>query len=218
MARPSQNIDEALLRSGLLLYPGLGCAALSVRRVAEHAGVNPAMLHYHFGSKQAFLRSMLQQHYESLFSRLSASGQGQGDALLRLRDTLFLLACFVREHRALIARLLLDAGAGEPVVLEFLQANAPRHLGLVMALLAEARQQGLVRDTPPLQGLSFVMSSVLAPILITSGAAHLRLAPQLSQEQIEPQVLSDPALHERIDWALGALGARPVSVPARSPR
>ena len=61
MPRPSQNIDEALLRSGLALLPRLGCSGLSVRRVAEHAGVNPAMFHYHFQSKAVFLRSVLQQ-------------------------------------------------------------------------------------------------------------------------------------------------------------
>jgi AcrR family transcriptional regulator len=45
MPRRSQQIDRALLASARALFPATGCARLSVRAVAEHAGVQPAMLH-----------------------------------------------------------------------------------------------------------------------------------------------------------------------------
>ena len=48
MARPSQNVDQRLLEAGLALLPQTGCAGLSVRRLADHAGVNLGMFHYHF--------------------------------------------------------------------------------------------------------------------------------------------------------------------------
>ena len=134
MARPSQGIDQALLRSGLALLPELGCTGLSVRRVAEHAGVNPAMFHYHFGSKAAFLRAVLQQLYEQMFAGLSAQAAGRGTALERLHAALFSLAGFVRAQRPVIGRLAVDAANGETVVHEFVRANAPRHLGLLLAL------------------------------------------------------------------------------------
>ena len=79
MPRPSRNVDQALFASGAVLYPQLGCAGLSVRAVAAHAGVTPGMFHYHFESKEAFLRTLLQRFYEDLFSRLSVPA-GQGGA------------------------------------------------------------------------------------------------------------------------------------------
>ena len=79
MPRPSRNVDQALLASGAVLYPQLGCAGLSVHAVAAHAGVTPGMFHYHFESKEAFLRTLLQRFYEDLFSRLSVPA-GQGGA------------------------------------------------------------------------------------------------------------------------------------------
>lgn len=45
MARPSQNIDCALLDAGLALLPVTGCSGLSVRRLTEQAGVNLGMFH-----------------------------------------------------------------------------------------------------------------------------------------------------------------------------
>lgn len=217
MARPSQDQDTALLRAGLALYPDLGCTGLSVRRVAEHAGVNPAMLHYHFGGKPVFLRAVLQQLYEAMFDRLSASAKGgEGPALPRLRAALFTLATFLREHRATVGRLLLDAGQGEPVVHDFLRANAPRHLGLLMSLLDQAEQEGSVAQRPSLQRFMFVMGAVAAPILASVGVARLDVAPELVTAHLDTQVLSDEAIRDRIDWALLALGGPAVPILSSS--
>ena len=71
MPRPSQAQDQALLDAGQQLYIELGCVGLSVRRLAEAAGVNPAMVHYHFGSKDGYLRALLQQYYEQMYASLS---------------------------------------------------------------------------------------------------------------------------------------------------
>lgn len=215
MVRPSQGLDDALLRSGVALYPHWGCAGLSVRRVAEHAGVNPAMLHYHFGSKQAFLQRLLQGIYESLFERLSAGNAQDGLAVDRLRAVLLALGQFLRAHRILIARLALDALSGEAAVRDVLRTNAPRHLGLLMQLLAQAQQEGDVRELPTLQRFLFVMGSVAAPLLAASGAVSLKLAPAWLGSQVEEEVFSDAAILQRIDLALLALG---VPAPATSSR
>lgn len=212
MPRPSQAQDQALLDAGALLYPQLGCAALSVRKVAEAAGVNPAMVHYHFGSKDAFLTAVLQQVYEGMFSRLQAaseprdSDQGAaGDVMARLARTLFALGSFVREHRPLIGRLWGDAMAGQGVVVAFVKANVPRHLGLLMTLLAEAEQAGRLRPEPMLTRLSFIAGAVLAPMLMLGGAREMGVLPAMLAPLLDAQVMSDEALRRRIDWALDAL-------------
>ena len=64
MPRPSQRIDDALLASGRELYPRLGSSGLSLRALTEHAGANLGMFHYHFKTKDNFLRTLLQQLYE----------------------------------------------------------------------------------------------------------------------------------------------------------
>ena len=218
MPRPSQGLDQALLRSGLALLPQLGCSGLSVRRVAEHAGVNPAMFHYHFESKAVFLRSVLQQLYESLFAQLSAGAAGEGPALQRLDAALQALARFARGHHALIGRLVIDAAAGEVVVHEFVRANAPRHLGLLLQLLAEAEAAGALRPAPPLQRFVFLMGSVLAPMLVAPAVAALQVSPIASRPMVDAQVLSDEAIAQRVQWALGALLAAGTQEQPKSRR
>ncbi|KAB0576822.1 TetR/AcrR family transcriptional regulator [Ideonella dechloratans] len=214
MARPSQAVDQALIASALALYPQCGCAGLSLRKVAEHAGTQPAMVHYHFGGKPAFLRAVLQQLYEQMFAALNVHGRGEERPRDRLRGALLTLGRFLRQHRAVAARLALDAAQGEPVVHDFLRANAPRHLGLLLALLQEAQGAGELQALPPLQAFTFLMGAVNAPTLIATGALQLGVAPALLGELLDQQVLSDEALVQRVDLALAALGPSPRAAAA----
>jgi len=205
MARPSQAQDLTLLASGRALYAQLGCAGLSVRRLAEHAGVNPAMVHYHFKSKDGFLRALLQQMYEDMFAGLSLEAARSGNALQRLEASLLRLAQFVREHRPTVARVWADAQQGEPVALDFMRANAPRHLGLLLALMQEAEGASLLRQQPPMQRFVFLMGAVVAPLMIAGSVQALGVLPPALSALMEDQALSDAALRERIGWALDAL-------------
>lgn len=205
MPRPSQDLDRALLAAGAELYPQLGCAGLSVRRLAEAAGVNPAMVHYHFGSKDGFLRVLLQHHYEEMFSALALTGGAASDVLERLACALLVMARFVREHRPLIGQVWADAQAGEAVAQEFLRANAPRHLAVLMALTQEAEACGRLPQQPMLTRFAFLMGSVVAPLLLIGGMQKIDAVPAALAGLVEADLMSDAALQRRIEWALLAL-------------
>jgi AcrR family transcriptional regulator len=207
MPRPSQDQDQALLAAGAALYPQLGCAGLSVRRVAEAAGVNPAMVHYHFGSKDAFLRALLQQHYEEMFGALQLNSQGQADVMERLAAALLGVARFVRQHRPLIARVWADAQAGQTVAQDFLRANAPRHLGVLLALLQEAEAHDRLPSQPLLTRFSFLMGAVVAPLVLVGGMKAVDAVPPALLAAVDDEVLSDAALRRRIEWALVGLAS-----------
>lgn len=205
MARPSQDVDKLLLQAGRELYPQLGCAGLSVRRVAQEAGANPAMVHYHFGNKEGFLRALFQAMYEDMFSGIAQQAQAPGDALQRLRGTLRAMAHFVRAQRPFVARIWADAQAGEPVAQEFARANGPRHLQLLMGLALEAEQAGQLPPAAPLQRLVFLMGSVIAPMMIAGAVVGVGLLPRAFAGRMKTQALSDAAIEQRITWALAAL-------------
>ena len=205
MARPSQHLDRTLLASGRALFADAGCAGLSVRQLAGHAGVSPGMFHYHFASKDEFLRTLLQQLYDEMFDGLRHQLVHDGPPLERLRAALNALARFVREHRRLIARVWHDAASGEPVARDFLRRNAPRHLRLLQSLLAEAQTEARLPASPPLQALAFVMGAVVAPLLIIPGFVSLGITAGFGGRTVDEQVLGDAAIARRIDHALAAL-------------
>lgn len=206
MPRPSKQIDLALLASGTALYPTVGAAGLTVRAVAEHAGVNPAMFHYHFSSKDVFLRMLLQRMYEEMYGGMSSQAQAEGPALERVRGALFGIAVFARGHRRLLARLLTDAIHGEAVATQFLRENGPRHVGLLFGLVQQAVAEGALPVLPPLQQLVTLMGSVVMPVVFVSGIFDALDHPLLSPAVLAEQVMDDAAITQRIDLVLSALG------------
>ena len=205
MPRPGRNIEQVLLRSGRALYPERGSAGLSVRVLTEHAGVNLGMFHYHFRSKDDFLRELLQQYYEEMFGPLSERVRHEGPPLARLREALVFLATFVRDHEAMLGRVFAEASGGEPVAAAFLRANAPRHLKLLLALMNEAEAAGVLAPVPRLQRFVFTMGAVTLPLLVVPHIARLAVAPSIVGRQLRRQVTSDAAIAERVELELAAL-------------
>lgn len=201
MPRPSQNVDQALLAAGRLLFPQLGCAGLSARAVAQQAGVNPAMVHYHFGSREGFLAALLQQFYEELYAGLEPKLQTELPPVQRLEGALRHMAQFANQRGDFIRRLWMDAQQGEEQARAFLRANLPRHLGLIGQAVMQAQAEGAIVKRPLPLVLSFLMGSVIAPILF--------LAPLfgwLEQPCFADLGASDPKnLKQRIAWAVRAL-------------
>lgn len=205
MPRPGRNIEAALLRSGRALYPECGSAGLTVRALAEHAGVNLGMFHYHFRSKENFLRQLLQQFYEEMFVPLADRAGDAGAPVERLRAALVFLSQFVRDHQEVLGRVFADASAGEPVAADFLRANAPRHLRLLLALMREAEEAGEIAPLPGMQRFVFTMGAVALPLIVVPRIARLKVAPGLVARQLHKQVTSDAAIAQRVELAIAAL-------------
>ena len=107
MPRPSQNIDQLLIDAALELLPQTGVRKLSIRQVAQHAGVNLGMFHYHFKTKDAFAAAVLQQLYDGMFASLKLESLSSTSPIENLRSALMVLARFGLNQRQLLVRLAL---------------------------------------------------------------------------------------------------------------
>jgi AcrR family transcriptional regulator len=206
MPRPSRNVDEQLLRAGRALFPDAGCEGLSLRRVASHAGVNLGMFHYHFKTKDTFVRRVLQGLYEEMFSGLQLAVAVGDPPLPALRRAVAVIAHFGRDNRRLLGRLVADAMNGQPLALEFLRANFPRHFAVIVGLVSACQQAGSMRPLPVEQAVAFLAGAVGAPILF-GGLVATRWPDSELVDRLEQDVLSDDAIGVRIDLALAALSA-----------
>lgn len=200
MVRPSQNIDQLLLDAGLELLPLTGCAGLSVRRLTEHAGVNLGMFHYHFKTKDNFIKAVLQRTYEEMFSALTLRVNPAHPPMQNLRDALGVLGNFGIKNGRLLVRIMGDAISGEPLAAEFLKTNLPRHVAVIASLVQEAQWEGSMAKAPVPQVIAFMAGAVAAPILV--GTA---LQQNPATQAAAGLVLSEQALAQRIEFALRGL-------------
>jgi AcrR family transcriptional regulator len=222
MPRPSRNLDRALIAAGQALYPATGCAGLTIRQVADAAGVNIGMFHYHFKTREVFLRAVMQATYEEMFALLPAPPSklppgGDLELTELLRAALRALGHWAREHRTFLARLLTDCMGGDPVAREFFAANFPRHLKLVGSLIGSAQASGELRPMPVAQAIAFCAGAISLPVLALGAVLDSGALPKARQRALETEVLSKAAIDERIDLVLVALSnpAAPTRSKAR---
>jgi len=211
--RPSRNVDALLLKAGRELFPHTGAAGLSVRKVADRAGVNLGMFHYHFRTKDEFVRRLLQQLYDDMFAHLELAASA-GPAREALRGALGVLGRFARDNARVLRRLLVDALAGEPHAGAFIKANVPRHIGVMLGLIERGQREGVLKKMPPAQALAFLAGSVAAPLVVGAAMGERGLASPAAARRFATAVASDAAIAERCDCALAGLAA--VAAPRRS--
>jgi AcrR family transcriptional regulator len=207
MPRPSRNLDRALIAAGRALLPEVGCAGLTIRQVAEAAGVNIGMFHYHFKTREAFLRAVMQSAYEEMFATFSMQFAHPRDATPTdlLRAGFRVLGRFVRENRRLIGRIIADAISGDTVAREFLRDNAPRHIKLLAALIAEGQQRGELRPMPVPQALAFCAGAFGSPVVLGGFIVDSGQLPKAASQMLSAALFTDAAIDQRIDLALSAL-------------
>ena len=203
MNRPSKQVDAQLIASGLALLPQTGCAGLSVRKLAEHAGVNLGMFHYHFKNKDNFISILLEQMYDGMFVELQLQTGAQIDSVASLRAAVTVLGRFALKHRAMLGMLLSEAARGEKVPLNFLRKNLPRHVLVLAGLVRQGQADGSLIDVPIQQLLPFMAGGIIGPILAGRAAEHA-IAPAMAP-LVNDAVLSEQALLQRIELALRAI-------------
>ncbi|MBS0660920.1 MAG: TetR/AcrR family transcriptional regulator [Verrucomicrobia bacterium] len=216
MARPSKQLDLALLREGRTQLERHGCRELSVREVCTAAGVNLGMFHYHFGTKDAFVGRLLEETYGPMFARLGKAAASEGDPVDRLRTILLLFGDWVREHRLLLARLVSDLIAGEPAVVAFVQKAETRHIAVIAGLVVEAQAKGRLGGAYPLEAIAVIGGACFLPLLVGTLALNAGQVPPILRVLLEgSDFFTTEALGRRIDIALRGLAPVPHPPPSR---
>lgn len=99
--RGREAVMAAVQAAAVELLAEHGPRDVTVRRVAERAGVNHALIHRHFGTKDALIRRVVTEQSRQLAEQVAAVAQLDPAAMLRL----------LREHPGywrILARIVLD--------------------------------------------------------------------------------------------------------------
>jgi len=205
MGRPSKNIDQALIDAGLALLPQTGTRNLSVRQTVEHAGVNLGMFHYHFRTKENFVRAVLERVYEEMFSELVLQVNPDAAPLVNLRNLLTTLGKFARKNRLLMVRLVSETMSGERLPADFLKRNVPRHLKLIAEVLGQAQREGAIVAAPMPALIAYIVGAVAGPLLLGSALEQHGLMQPAALSAMKSHILSEAAMNQRIEFVIRGL-------------
>ncbi len=206
--RPQTSTRDQLLAAGRKIVLTGGFQDLTVRAVATSADANLGSFVYHFGTRDAFVRTMIEEWYAPLLVRVRDVAAGTGRPLDRLRQTILQLVDFGGRHDVFISRILLAAAAGEPAARRFLASLAGRHPKVLVRLIRDAQQDGALVDENPLQVACFLMASVGLPRIIAAAWQGPPLFGKTLSATLG-RIARDPdRVLQRLDWAIQGLTPR----------
>lgn len=210
MARPPSDVERRLIAAARDLMPRVGLAGLTVRAVSARAGVNPGLFHYHFGSREAFGRRVLEEVYGGFFRELEVvvDGQPGRSCRERLRRVIMAIARFEREHRSFSISLVRDILNGEGEAVRFLRRILPAHLRRLHAVIRECQGAGVIRRMPVPAVMIILLGAASGPAFsvgFMERAAAGAKGEAVLADTLGRVILSDRALEERIDVALRGL-------------
>lgn len=97
------------------LFGRLGFDATSTRDIAERSGVNKALIHYHFGSKDELLLALLDDYYARLTSALAEAMRRRATLEEQALDVLDAYADFLAQNRTFCSIVQREVASGHHV-------------------------------------------------------------------------------------------------------
>lgn len=163
-----QASKQALQQAARDLLEEKPYRSISIRELAERAGTQSAMVSYYFGSKEGLFIELLQtsgdMRHQAVSAMLELVKQSPRQSLPILVDRMIDLVC----SEPWLVRLLQDEVLGQDSQLRdaFMQAIPKRLSGMILQLLAELRQQQVIRaDLNLTFTTATLMSNILFPLI-----------------------------------------------------
>lgn len=198
----------ALLHAGRAIVLHAGFGGLTVREVTAAADANLGSFVYHFGTRDAFVRELIEQWYAPLLARVRTVAGSTGGAIHRLRSAVLQLIEFGAAEEDFVGKLAMGAAAGEPAARQFLSTLAGRHPRVLLALVRAAQAEGTLVDEEPLQVLMFLMASVGLPRLIAAAWDGPPVFGKSLSAELGRIARDGDRIAQRLEWAIIGLTPR----------
>ena len=149
--RDAAATRDALLAAGAALFAERGYDGVPVAAIAQKAGVNKAMINYHFGGKRQLYLAIVNATFADIVARVEALAESPKPAPDVLRELIAAIGDLAtRRYPHFCSMMLREVVAGgehlDPEVID----HPARILGAVQRILARGVAEGDFRPVDPL--------------------------------------------------------------------
>jgi AcrR family transcriptional regulator len=149
--RDAAATREALLRSGTELFAERGYDGVPVWAIAQKAGVNKAMISYHFGGKRKLYLAIVSATFADIVASVERLAESRRPAPEVLRDLVAAVGeMATQRHPHFCTMMLREVVAGGKHLDPELIDKPARILGAVQRIVARGVQEGDFRAVDPL--------------------------------------------------------------------
>jgi AcrR family transcriptional regulator len=143
------DLKNALIKAGADILSKEGVSALSLRKVAQKAGVSHAAPYAHFADKQALIAAITTEGYKKLYEQIAlVAEQYRSDPPRRLVESSWAYVQFALDepdHFKVTLSGMIEKEQDYPAFVE----TARQTFSLVVAIVAQCQQAGILRQGAP---------------------------------------------------------------------
>lgn len=192
------------ISAGIHFYPRCGYRLLSEQSIAAHLNSDLETFNRMFADKDEFVKAMLVEYSNRALGRVAFDFAPNIEETERLYQMVWRLAVTIREHLVWIHRMLLDSAEGVDLITNALKKQ---HKMLACGMIQHIRACNGRDDVAELElfnQFEFLNGSIISPMIMNT---RYRLMGILTDEMNErhDDLLTDTAIHQRMDWAFSAL-------------
>ncbi len=183
-----RNIREAAAK----LYADNGVRNVSVRAVAEHAGVSVGTVYSYFGSLSELLQSLWRQPVRKLVQQMTELAQEESNPARRLDTLLRAYVRFATDQPQVFKSAFLFVRPESVAPPEQIALSDDRFFALFSQAIADGQREGLFRAGDPNALAQIVLSAVHGSLALPINLHRLALNPGIS--------MAEQAVAAQLEW------------------
>ena len=187
LARDAVATRQSLVDAAAALFADRGFDGAKVDEIARRAGVNKAMISYHFGGKKGLYNAILADDFGWMLEKLAELDREPLPADVKLARFISIFGSMHSRRPGLSAMMLREAMSAGRYLDPKLLPSLSRIFASVQSIIAQGVAENVFRDVDPL----FTHHTVIGAIAFFFAARPLR--DRLISEGVMPVPTPDPA-------------------------
>lgn len=165
MKKLESNTEELIFASAIKIFHSKGLAGARMQEIADEAGINKAMLHYYFRSKQLLFEAVFKKAFMQLAPQIHQVLNSEDSLFEKIENFADKYISFVMENRFLPTFIIQELNNNPEFTNQFFsQAEFPKPTHFLLQI-EEGIQNGTIRNINPKQVLIDMFSLAIFPFV-----------------------------------------------------
>lgn len=186
MKKLESNTEELIFASAIKIFHSKGLAGARMQEIADEAGINKAMLHYYFRSKQLLFEAVFKKAFMQLAPQIHQVLNSEDSLFEKIENFADKYISFVMENRFLPTFIIQELNNNPEFTNQFFsQAEFPKPTHFLLQI-EEGIQDETIRNINPKQVLIDMFSLSVFPFV---GAPLLQKITNLNEEEYNSMLI-----------------------------
>ena len=170
------DTEEKIFNAAKIIFQKKGYAGARMQEIADEAGINKAMLHYCFKSKQVLFETVFRKAFQQLAPKINQIFQSEASLFEKIKEFTSSYISFVIDNPYLPPFIIQEMNNNPEFVISFLKDDNRPNPNVLIAQIEQEIEQGIIKTIKPKQLLLNIFSLTVFPFAahaLVKGLLHL---------------------------------------------